>query len=87
MKKEDGSKVETDDVLDFKVIEFNKNSKKIIVSHTLTYSEMEAGSGKKKKSGSGSSKAVKDLNSKQEKTTLGDLDALTALKEKMEKGE
>ncbi|HAE31497.1 MAG TPA: 30S ribosomal protein S1, partial [Flavobacteriales bacterium] len=85
MKKEDGSKVEADDVLDFKVIEFNKNAKKIIVSHTLTYTEMENISGKKKSSGS--SKAVKDLNAKQEKTTLGDLDALTALKEKMEKGE
>ena len=85
MKKEDGSKVEADDVLDFKVIEFNKNAKKIIVSHTLTYTEMENISGKKKSSGS--SKAVKDLNANQEKTTLGDLDALTALKEKMEKGE
>ncbi|MBT6513940.1 MAG: 30S ribosomal protein S1 [Crocinitomicaceae bacterium] len=87
MKKEDGSKVEAEDVLDFKVLEFNKDSKKIIVSHTLTYSnEVESGVSKKKKDGGGASKAVKDLNSKQEKTTLGDLDALSALKEKMEKG-
>ncbi len=87
MKKEDGSKVEAEDVLDFKVLEFNKDSKKIIVSHTLTYSnEVESGGSKKKKDGGGASKAVKDLNSKQEKTTLGDLDALSALKEKMEKG-
>ena len=47
---------------------------------------MESGVSKKKKDGGGASKAVKDLNSKQEKTTLGDLDALSALKEKMEKG-
>ena len=96
MKKEDNSKVNVDDVLDFKVLEFNKDAKKIIVSHTLTYTDeveggYSSGSGAKKKtsgkSGGGSSKAVKDLNAKQEKTTLGDLDALTALKEKMEKGE
>jgi len=96
MKKEDNSAIKVDDVLDFKVLEFNKDAKKIIVSHTLTYTdEIEggytSGSGAKKKSsgkgGGASSKAVKDLNAKQEKTTLGDLDALTALKEKMEKGE
>jgi len=97
MKKEDNSGIKVDDVLDFKVLEFNKDAKKIIVSHTLTYTdEIEggytSGSGAKKKKSSGkgggaSSKAVKDLNAKQEKTTLGDLDALTALKEKMEKGE
>jgi small subunit ribosomal protein S1 len=97
MSKADGSKVAADEVLEFKVLEFNKNAKKIIVSHTLTFQdEVEgggagAGSGgaKKKRSsgGGGASKAVKDLNASQEKTTLGDLDALTALKEKMEKGE
>ncbi|MFT7612244.1 MAG: small subunit ribosomal protein S1, partial [Parvicellaceae bacterium] len=95
MKKEDNSAIKVDDVLDFKVLEFNKDAKKIIVSHTLTYTEeieggYTSGSGAKKKKSTGtggSSKAVKDLNSKQEKTTLGDLDALTALKEKMEKGE
>ncbi len=91
MVKEDGGKVAADEVLDFKVLEFNKDAKKIIVSHTLTFTDEVAGSrgsgsGGKKRSG-GHSKAVKDLNANQEKTTLGDLDALTALKEKMEKGD
>jgi small subunit ribosomal protein S1 len=83
-----------EETLDFKVIEFNKESKKIVVSHTRTFEEGEdkptastAKGGSKKPAGSSTSQAVKAINQNNEKSTLGDLDALSALKEKMEKGE
>ena len=84
MKKEDGSFVLADEKNQFKILEFNKDGKKILVSHTKVWGEVEA-----KKAASNSnktSKAVKNINDSSEKTTLGDLDALAALKEKMEKG-
>jgi small subunit ribosomal protein S1 len=92
LRKEDGSNAKIEDTLDFKVIEFNKDSKKIVVSHTRTFEEGEdrpttksAGSGAKKGGGSNTSNAVNNVNSSNEKSTLGDLDALSALKEKMDK--
>ena len=91
LKKSDGSTAKVEDVLDFKVIEFNKDSKKIVVSHTRTFEEGEdkpaAVKGGKKPAGSSTDQAVKAINQNSEKSTLGDLDALSALKEKMEKGE
>jgi small subunit ribosomal protein S1 len=84
MKKEDGNFVLADEKNQFKILEFNKDGKKILVSHTKVWGEVEA-----KKAASNSnktSKAVKNINDSSEKTTLGDLDALAALKEKMEKG-
>tara|TARA_B100001758_G_C18406230_1_gene612309 strand:- start:67 stop:2139 length:2073 start_codon:yes stop_codon:yes gene_type:complete len=84
MKKEDGSFVIAEEKNQFKILEFNKDGKKILVSHTKVWGEVEA-----KKAASNSnktSKAVKNINDSSEKTTLGDLDALAALKEKMEKG-
>ena len=97
LRKEDGSNAKMEETLDFKVIEFNKDSKKIVVSHTRLFEEGEdkptastaaKGGGKKAASGGGSStsQAVKAINQNTEKSTLGDLDALSALKEKMEKG-
>ena len=85
--KEDGGKLNADEALEFEVIEFNKDSKKIILSHTTTHKEVadEKGGDKKKGKSTAGSKAVKKINDSVEKTTLGDLDALTALKEKMEK--
>ncbi|SFT38246.1 SSU ribosomal protein S1P [Lishizhenia tianjinensis] len=88
MRKEDGSNAKVDETLDFKVIEFNKDAKKIVVSHVRTFEEGEdkpstsARGGKR--SGGGNSKAVENLNKSNEKSTLGDLDALAALKDKME---
>ena len=75
-----------------KVIEFSKDAKKIVVSHTRTFEEGEdkpaaAAKGGKKSAGSATDQAVKAINQSSEKSTLGDLDALSALKEKMEKGE
>ena len=91
LKKSDGSTAKVEDVLDFKVIEFNKDSKKIVVSHTRTFEEGEdkpaAVKGGKKPAGSSTDQAVKAINQNSEKSTLGDLDALSALKEKMEKEE
>ena len=93
LRKEDGSNAKVEETLDFKVIEFNKESKKIVVSHTRTFEEGEdkpttsaKPAGKTGGAGSSTSQAVKAINQNTEKSTLGDLDALSALKEKMEKG-
>lgn len=91
MRKEDGTNAQVEETLDFVIIEFNKDARKIVASHTRTF---EAGddrpsSSKGKSSGAGASKAskaVKANNSNIEKSTLGDLGALAELKEKMEKG-
>ena len=96
LRKEDGSNAKVEETLDFKVIEFNKDSKKIVVSHTRTFEdgvdEKPAAKGGKKAAtgggaGSSTSQAVKAINQSNEKSTLGDLDALAALKEKMEGNE
>jgi len=99
LRKEDGTNAKIEETLDFKVIEFNKESKKIVVSHTRTFEEgvdekpvkSSASAGGKKPAGGGNnagnsatSQAVKAINQGNEKSTLGDLDALSALKEKME---
>jgi small subunit ribosomal protein S1 len=95
LRKEDGTNAKVEETLDFKVIEFNKEAKKIVVSHTRTFEEGEdkpsassakAGAAKKGGAGSSTSQQVKAINQNTEKSTLGDLDALSALKEKMEKG-
>ena len=90
--KEDGNKPNVDDTLDFEVIEFNKDSKKIIISHARLHEavkeEETAKENKKKKAKSKSTrKAVKNLNENVEKTTLGDLDVLASLKDEMEESE
>ncbi len=92
LRKADGSNAKVEEVLDFKVIEFSKDAKKIVVSHTRTFEEGEdkpatTAKGGKKSAGSATDQAVKAINQSSEKSTLGDLDALSALKEKMEKGE
>ncbi|MGB1247942.1 MAG: S1 RNA-binding domain-containing protein [Chitinophagales bacterium] len=89
LKKEDGSKVAVDEKLDFKVLEFNRNDKRIIVSHSKVnddnaYAEKEQKSKDRKANNERTSKAVKNLNSKVEASTLGDLDVLAELKKKME---
>ncbi len=85
LRQEDGNKVKLDETADFKVLEFNKDAKKIMVSHTRTWeepTEKELAAAKSKKAKS--SGAVKGVGEKVEKTTLGDLDALAELKNKME---
>lgn len=83
LEKEDGSQVEVGEALDFKVSEFSKDDKRIVLSHTAMFRE-EAKPAKKeakKKSDSGSASTA---SAPAEKSTLGDLDALTQLKEQME---
>jgi len=90
LQKENGNNAEKDEELDFKVMEFNKNARKIIVSHTqihkdVEYEEKLAKRSKAKSDQKATSRAMKDMKSKQEKTTLGDLDALASLKDEMDK--
>ncbi|MCQ2299018.1 MAG: 30S ribosomal protein S1 [Bacteroidales bacterium] len=84
--KEDKSKARLDETLEFKVIEFNKDSKKIIVSHTAMNQDMSADMAKAEDDEKKDRKAknnVKKLNETLEKTTLGDVFA--NLKEELEK--
>ncbi|CCG53026.1 30S ribosomal protein S1 [Flavobacterium indicum GPTSA100-9 = DSM 17447] len=80
LEKEDGKKLKKGDTAEFKVIEFNKEFKRIVASHTAIFREEEE-------------KVVKEAEAKvttstqAEKSTLGDIDALAELKAKMEKGE
>jgi small subunit ribosomal protein S1 len=86
LKKADGSNAKIEETLDFKVIEFNKESKKIVVSHTRTFEEGDDKpvASAAKKGGNTTAQAVKAINQSTEKSTLGDLDALSALKDKMD---
>ena len=87
--KEDGSQAQIDEKLDFKVIEFNKDSKRIILSHSRIF-EDEAKAEKaeaKKAAKKAKQEDAPAINNQIEKTTLGDISALAELKQKMEKGE
>jgi len=88
--KEDGTTAKAEEKLDFKVVEFNKGNKKIILSHSRIAEdakrEVEAKESKEKAAEVESTqKAVKKIKANIEKTTLGDIDALAALKSEMEK--
>lgn len=90
--KEDGSTAKMDETLDFKVIEFNKESKKIVVSHTkvyqdIKYAERASEVSEQKAKEQTTKKVVKKMKDSLEKTTLGDLDVLANLKSKIEKSE
>jgi len=90
MRKEDGSNAQVEETLSFEIIEFNKDARKIVVSHTKTFEDIEdnrpskSGASTSKAKPAGGSSAVKKVNQASEKSTLGDLDALTQLKNKME---
>ena len=82
LEKEDGKKLKKGDTADFKVIEFNKEFKRVVASHTAIFREEEEKNVKAAESNSGSSTSTAPSTS-----TLGDNnDILAALKEKMEKG-
>ena len=90
LEKEDKSKAKLDESLDFKVIEFSKENKKIIVSHTrvnqdLTAAEAEKAEEEENKKARATKKSVKKLNETLEKTTLGDV--FGNLKEELEKND
>lgn len=79
LEKEDGSKIKKGETADFKVIEFNKEFKRVVVSHTGVFRDEERKNVKESNKPAASS-------SNEEKTTLGDIDALAELKKKMEEG-
>ncbi len=85
LEKEDGSKAAAGETLEFKVLEFSKDDKRIVLSHKAVYSaeEQAPAAAPAKKKGKAASPVTK-INKDVEKSTLGDLDALSALKEKME---
>ena len=89
--KEDGSQATLGETLQFKVIEFNKDSKRIILSHSRTFEDPAREEKKAAAAAKKASRAKKDDTPKIENvaasTTLGDIDALAELKAKMEKGE
>ncbi|MDD2488889.1 MAG: 30S ribosomal protein S1 [Bacteroidales bacterium] len=84
LSKEDKTNSNVDEQLDFKVIEFSKENKKIVVSHAKTWMIEEP---KEDKKASSEEKTMKKLNDNLERTTLGDIDALANLKEEMTKNE
>ena len=87
--KEDGSQAQVDEKLDFKVIEFNKDSKRIILSHSRIFEDANKPekSEQPRKSNKRAERPRKEeapmLTTPVEKTTLGDIEALAALKEKL----
>jgi small subunit ribosomal protein S1 len=87
--KEDGLIAKVEEKLMFKVIEFNKSAKKIIVSHSRVYEDekKEAEAPAKAAESSTQKKTPRKSKSGSEKTTLGDISQLAALKEEMEEKE
>jgi small subunit ribosomal protein S1 len=84
--KEDGTMAKVEEKIPFKVIEFNKSAKKIIVSHTRVYEDEKkaAETPARKPEAEAAKKAPRKTKSAAEKTTLGDISELAALKEEME---
>ncbi|MCQ2184612.1 MAG: 30S ribosomal protein S1 [Bacteroidales bacterium] len=87
MTKEDGSAPVAGETLSFKVTDLKKSIHRITVSHVKTYATPAPAAEKPVSEAESTKKAVKKINSNIEKTTLGDIDALAALKDKLEKGE
>ena len=91
--KEDGTQAQVDEKLNFKVIEFNKESKRIILSHSRIFEDeakaekAEAKKAAKKAKEAAAKETAPALNTPIEKTTLGDISELAALKEKLAKEE
>ena len=85
--KEDGSQAKVEEKLDFKVIEFNKDSKRIILSHSRIFEdEAKAEKAEARKAAKRQPRKAEEapaLTTPVEKTTLGDIEALAALKEKL----
>jgi len=88
LNKADGEALEVDATAEFVVLEFNRNAKRITVSHLRTHEEGPAKKERKPRSNSGgsggSSTMMDSINKKTEKSTLGDLDILSKLKQTMD---
>lgn len=92
LKKEDGSQAKMDESIDFKVIEFSKENKKIILSHSRIHEDQailarQAEADTKSGEAKSTKRVVKIINENLERPTLGDLDVLADLKENLEKEE
>ena len=88
--KEDGTPAKQDEKLQFKVIEFNKDAKRIILSHSRIFEDEQKAEARKARKATSKQQAEEQpvaQSSNIEKTTLGDIDALAELKQKLEKGE
>ncbi|MFP3859910.1 MAG: 30S ribosomal protein S1 [Bacteroidales bacterium] len=85
LTKEDGSTAKVDEKLPFKVLEFNKEGKKIVVSHKRVYEDEKRKEEKEKTQKT--RKNVDKINKNTEKTTLGDISNLASLKDEMEENE
>ncbi len=89
LNKADGTTAKVEDVMDFKVIEFSKESKRIVVSHARLHEEVKEEARKVEKTAKAAEsdeakKAVKKVKDSQQQTTLGDISALSDLKDKMD---
>ncbi len=87
--KEDGSVLKADEVADFKIIEFNKENKRLVISHSRIWEDQRAEArmeefNNRKKEAKAASSAVKKVKESVEKSTLGDLGVLAQLKEQLE---
>jgi len=87
--KEDGSVLKLDETADFKIIEFNKDNKRVVISHSRIWEDQRAEAraeefANRKKEAKAASSAVKKVKDSVEKSTLGDLDVLAQLKEQLE---
>ena len=92
LNKEDGKQIQADETAQFMVIEFDRNEKRIVLSHTRIWeqSKVEEKESAKKEArveADKTKKAVKAIQGKVEKTTLGDLGALAEIKAKLQEGE
>jgi small subunit ribosomal protein S1 len=89
LTKEDGSSVKTDEKLPFKVIEFSKAAKRIILSHSRVWEDVKRAEEKETKKAQTKqvNKALKNVGDNVEKTTFGDISDLAALKSQMEEAE
>ena len=90
--KEDGSHAKEGEKLPFKVIEFNKDSKRIILSHSRTFEDAQRGgeapaAPRKARSNKSKNSVIPSIQNQAATTSLGENNALAALKAKMEKGE
>jgi small subunit ribosomal protein S1 len=92
LNKEDGSTVKADETTQFVVIEFDRNEKRIVLSHARIWEQQvaevkETAKKEAKAESESTKKAVKNIQAKVEKTTLGDLSALAEIKAKLQEGE
>lgn len=85
MQKEDGNDIAEGEIVDFKIIEFNADARRVVASHAELHKQVKAEKQKVEKKQT--KQAVKKIQTNVERSTLGDLDALSSLKKQMEEDE